>query len=256
MADKGWTHEQLLVAFGLYCQLPFGKLHAKNPLIIKFSQHLGRTPSALAMKLVNIASLDPAITSTGRKGLAGASQADRQMWAAMQSDWDGFAMQSAAAIAALNAGGEGFEEPTESGEISANYAASNKTVITQARVGQGFFRRAVLSAYDDKCCITGWGNARMLVASHIVPWRVDAANRLNPRNGLSLSVLHDKAFDLGWLTVTEELTVKISKTFHTQDNAFFSHAFAQYDGCPITLPKKFAPNQEFLAYHREHVFRE
>ena len=66
---KGWARQQLLVAFSLYCQMPFGKLHSRNPEIIKFAEHIGRTPSALAMKLTNIASLGPATTSTERKGL-------------------------------------------------------------------------------------------------------------------------------------------------------------------------------------------
>ena len=63
-----WTREQLLVAFALYCRLPFGRLHYRNPEIIRFAEAIGRTPSALAMKLTNIASLDPEITSTGRRG--------------------------------------------------------------------------------------------------------------------------------------------------------------------------------------------
>ena len=64
-----WSRDQLLIAFNLYCQMPFGKMHSRNPEIIKCAEIIGRTPSALAMKLVNIASLDPAITSTGRSGL-------------------------------------------------------------------------------------------------------------------------------------------------------------------------------------------
>jgi len=36
----------------------------------------------------------------------------------------------------------------------------------------------------------------LLVASHIVPWRSDPGNRLNPKNGLCLSAIHDRAFDL------------------------------------------------------------
>ena len=256
MVKNGWTHEQLLVAFWLYCQIPFGKLHAKNPLIIKFAEHIGRTASALAMKLVNIASLDPVITSTGRKGLVGASQADRDMWAAMQSDWDDFAAKSAAAVAALSPEDSALAELPENDDETENYFATSKEVMIQARIGQGFFRRSVLSAYDYKCCITGWESPQMLVASHIVPWRTDAANRLNPCNGLSLSVLHDKAFDLGWLTITEQLTIKISKAFNAQGNEFFKNSFTQYDGKLITLPKKFVPNQAFLAYHREHIFQE
>ena len=66
MADKSnnWTREQLLVAFNLYCQLPFGKLHSRNPDIIRLAEMIGRNPGALAMKLVNIASLDPVILET------------------------------------------------------------------------------------------------------------------------------------------------------------------------------------------------
>lgn len=93
-ARTGWTHQQLLVAFNLYCQIPFGKMHSRNPEIIKYAELIGRTPSALAMKLTNIASLDPAITSTGRKGLQGASAADKIMWEEMQDDWEQFAIKS------------------------------------------------------------------------------------------------------------------------------------------------------------------
>lgn len=60
--SKLWTREQLLVVLNLYCQLPFGKLHKGNRMIIEVAKLLGRTPDALAMKLTNIASLDPKIT--------------------------------------------------------------------------------------------------------------------------------------------------------------------------------------------------
>ncbi|WP_246585402.1 hypothetical protein [Thiorhodospira sibirica] len=91
-SNKGWTRQELLVAFGIYCQMPFGKLHSKNPEIIKHAEQIWKTPSALAMKLTNISSLDPAITSTGRKGLSGASFADKKMLKEMQNDWEIFAL--------------------------------------------------------------------------------------------------------------------------------------------------------------------
>ena len=58
-----WTREQLLVAFTLYSQIPFGRLHANNPDIIHYAGLIGRTPSALAMKLVNLASNAAALVS-------------------------------------------------------------------------------------------------------------------------------------------------------------------------------------------------
>ena len=60
MATNRWTKEQLKLAFHLYCQLPFGKLDMRTPEVIKLASLIGRTPGAVAMKLSNFASLDPA----------------------------------------------------------------------------------------------------------------------------------------------------------------------------------------------------
>lgn len=93
MAKENWTRPQLLLAFKLYCQIPYGKLHKSNPEIIEFGELIGRTPSALAMKLGNIASLDPEIILTGRKGLTGASISDKTMWEEIQNNWGLFAIE-------------------------------------------------------------------------------------------------------------------------------------------------------------------
>ena len=209
----GWTRQQLLVAFNIYCQMPFGKLYSRNPEIIKYADMIGRTPSALAMKLTNIASLDPAITSTGRVGLKAASAADRAMWKEMQNDWENFVIESYQAMRSVTAETEqeiALDDKPFSDE-PVDYTGSDKSIQTKARVGQGFFRKAILSAYNYRCCITGLAVPRLLVASHIIPWREDAANRLNPRNGLSLSMLHDKAFDIGIITINEDMTVRVSQ---------------------------------------------
>ncbi len=244
---KNWTRQQLLVAFSLYCQMPFGKMHSRNPDIIKYAEYIGRTPSALAMKLTNIASLDPAITSTGRKGLKGASEADRNMWKEMRGNWDAFVLDSEKILTAI--GGSRDQE----NEQDVDYSGENKPIRTTARVGQSFFRNAVLSAYNGKCCITGLSDKRLLVASHIIPWREDESNRLNPRNGLLLSMLHDKAFDLGIITINADMTIQVSKKDVVRDN-YFKRSIEFYDGERITLPQKFQPHTDFLTYHRENIF--
>lgn len=255
-ASVGWTRQQLLVAYSLYCQIPFGKMHSRNPDIIQVAERIGRTSSALAMKLTNIASLDPAITSTGRKGLEGASAADRAMWEEMQTDWERFAVEMRQAVDSLEVGSsfgaavDGVEQPRE----REDYTGSNRTVQVTTRIGQEFFRRAVLSAYDYRCCITGLAVPRLLVASHIVPWRADEKNRLNPRNGLCLSVLHDKAFDTGIITIAEDMTVQVSRKLAANTDSFFDTALLAYDGKSIALPEKFRPQSEFLAYHRREIF--
>ena len=256
-ARTGWTHQQLLVAFNLYCQMPFGKMHSRNPEIIKYAELIGRTPSALAMKLTNIASLDPAITSTGRKGLQGASAADKIMWEEMQADWENFAIKSQQAASAFGATAKFKATICDTPMLDEiiDYTGSNKTAQTTIRVGQDFFRRSVLSAYNFRCCITGLAVPKLLVASHIVPWRIDAANRLNPKNGLCLSMLHDKAFDTGIITIAEDMTISVSPEYAANADHFFNSALLAYNGKLIALPEKFQLHREFLDYHRQYVFK-
>ena len=255
MTTKGWTRQQLLIAFGLYCQMPFGKMHSRNPEIVKYAELINRTPSALAMKLTNIASLDPAIISTGRKGLSGASSADKKMWEEMQKNWETFALESDSAMIKITKSEDRNDtsEPDEKDED--DHTGFDKEIKTKVRIGQSFFRRSVLSAYNYKCCITGLSLPKLLVASHIIPWRSDPSNRLNPRNGLSLSVLHDKAFDLGIITINNDMTIRVSNVRDSKSDQFYQSAIKSYDKKPIASPEKFAPLHEFLAYHRDNIFQ-
>jgi predicted restriction endonuclease len=247
---KGWTREQLLVAFRLYCQIPFGKLHSRNPEIIRYSNFIGRTPSALAMKLSNIASLDPAITSTGRKGLAGASLADKKMWDEMQNNWESFVVESENIMAEVSQNEGEFLQT----EKVVDYTGQSKLVQTRVRIGQQFFRKTVLSAYDGRCCITGLSHPQLLVASHIIPWKDDESIRLNPRNGLALSMLHDKAFDLGMITIDANMRVVVSQKYSVSHDPFFNATIQRFAGKEITLPEKFEPDGRFLEYHRTNIF--
>ncbi len=60
-------------------------------------------------------------------------------------------------------------------------AGLEREAIVRLRVNQSFFHRRLLSAYNNRCRITGLGVPALLTASHIVPWASDSANRLNPR---------------------------------------------------------------------------
>lgn len=112
-----------------------------------------------------------------------------------------------------------------------------------------------MSAYRGRCCITGLATPELLTASHIVPWRTDQANRVNPRNGLLLSALRDRAFDGGLITIADDMTVRVGSGLANETDRFFAEAIGAYDGRPIELAEKFQPEQEFLDYHREEVFR-
>lgn len=74
---------------------PFGNLHQRIPEIQQLAQWQGRTPSSMAMKLVNFASLDPQIIASGRARPSGASKQNRSLWEELQSNWDAVAESAA-----------------------------------------------------------------------------------------------------------------------------------------------------------------
>ena len=252
-----WQRKELLAAFNLYCQIPFGKMHRSNPDIVALAKLLGRTASAVAMKLVNFASLDPAITSTGRVGLNNASAADRAVWEEFHGDWEQLALESAEITMRLENNHEASTTKSVPASLSNNstYEGTTRNVVTAARVKQAFFRKSVLSSYQNRCCMSSLIEPELLIASHIVPWSVDKSNRLNPRNGLCLSTLHDRAYDLGLLTVTPEYRIKVSKRLKAQSRiAMIKAGIVDLDGRKIQLPDKFWPDPEFLDWHLKNRF--
>ena len=203
---KKWDRHELIVAFNLYCQLPFGKIHSRNPVIIQVSKQLNRTPSSLAMKMLNFASLDPMIINSGRHGLGNASNSDRAIWKEFHEDWERLALEGQMLLKSTN-----IMSPKALAEIEpADFTGETKKSSVEVRLKQSFFRQAVMSSYQGRCCMTGLTDQRLLIASHIIPWSKDKANRLNPSNGLCLSALHDKAFDYGLITVLPDWRIRVS----------------------------------------------
>lgn len=253
-----WTRDQTLVALNLYCQLPFGKFHQNNPVIIEIAAKIERSPSSLAMKLSNFASLDPSFLATGRVGLKGASSLDRQVWEEFEENPEIVAEESQKLVDGLVSGESGLEEVASNFDVngvSPDYSGRNTEVTVKARRRQGFFRRAVLSSYEGACCMTGVSDKRLLVASHIVPWSKSAASRLNPANGLCLSSLHDRAYDQGLITVAPDFSIKVSEAIKQQSgNKLIQDCLIGLEGKKISLPKKFIPNTEFLDYHEREIF--
>lgn len=257
MSSSRWTKEQLQLAFHLYCQLPFGKIHSRNPEIIELAALIGRTPSAVAMKLVNLASLDPAITETGRSGLGNASALDREVWDEFHADWEKLALECEQLRRSFGASipSELLQVPDLTDIIATeDYSAETRRVVAEQRIKQHFFRRAVLSSYRGRCCMSGLSEPRLLIASHIVPWSKDKKNRLNPSNGLCLSAIHDRAFDKGLLTLTDDFRIVLAEELRRRDEIFVRQVLLPLDGCRIEIPERFVPDAQFLARHRAEVF--
>ena len=254
-AGTNWTRPQTLAALNIYFQLPFGKLHRGTVEIKQLAQWIGRTPSAVAMKLGNLAGLDPLIAARGLTGLTGPSEIDKAIWAELQDNWDAVALEAAAEykrLALVHGTNPDAELLAEMQAIEPTPLEEGKTraALVQVRVNQARFRQSVLASYHATCCVSGLRHEKLVIASHIVPWSEDTHNRLNPQNGLCLSALHDRAFDQGLMTVLPDYTVRVSPALLEQTgDAFMADALSRYDGTRIALPERFAPAPGFLHWH-------
>lgn len=205
--NPNWTREQALACFNLYCRIPFGKLHSRNPEIIAFAKSIGRTPSAVAMKLVNFASFDPVHQRRNVKGLPNASSLDRAIWEEFEAAPNRIAEQSEEAFDQLSPPSKG---PVEQ-EPNLPQGSTEALLSRPMRLVQSFFRRSVMTSYGYKCSFCGLEIRSLLNASHIIPWKASVERRADPRNGFCLCVLHDRAFDRGLVSVGADSRLLISK---------------------------------------------
>lgn len=248
---REWRRDELLVCFNLYCRTPFGKLHRNNSDIVQLAESLDRTPSAVAMKLVNFASFDPAHRSRSVRGLANASRLDRAIWDEFNAEPNVLAQKSEEAFERLLSPGEG----PNSLEPSIPIGPTELLVTRPMRLVQNFFRRSVSVAYRYSCAFCRLDVLPVLVASHII-WAAETRLRADPRNGVCLCALHDRAFDQGLMCVDEELKLKISARVRSQKHSdAFQVGFEDLAGKPMFLPERFSPYAESLLYHRSRIFR-
>jgi putative restriction endonuclease len=250
MERRNWTRQELIVAFNLYCKTPFGRIHNRNPEIIALAAALGRTPSALSWKLANFARFDPALKKRNIAGAGHGAKLERDVWDEFSQDWERLSFESERLRSQL------LNESAELDQDVVFPDGKTRDVLVKLRVNQGFFRSAVLAAYGSKCCITGIAVTDLLCASHIVPWSVDHKNRTNPRNGLCLNALHDRAFDRGLLTIGPDYKVRLSRLIRCSDDRGIEALLRPYDGTRISLPERFQPDLAFLQYHADNVYRD
>lgn len=242
-----WTREETIIAFNVYCKIPFSKCNKHHPLIIEYAQILGRTPSALNMKVGNIGRFDPDLQRHGITGLAHGAKLEKEIWNEFYGNPELLAYESERLLAQY----EGRSIETMVGIETADLPlGEEREVAVRQRVNQSFFRTAVLTAYDNKCCISGVGNQPLLEACHIVDWSDDVANRTNPKNGLCMNVLFHKAYDKQLLAITPDMTIVVSEEMYqgAQETAFYEY-LKGIDGRTITMPERFLPQRELLEVH-------
>jgi len=128
-----------------------------------------------------------------------------------------------------------------------------KPLLVAPRLGQGAFRVLVTDAYERRCSVTGEKVLPVLEAAHIHTYRAGGEHRVD--NGLLLRRDLHTLFDRGYITVTPELSLEVSRRIREEfENGRDYYAL---QGRPIRMPasSKYQPARENLVWHNEHVFR-
>lgn len=245
--SKLWTRDGSLIALQVYCALPFGQLHQSNPAIVRVAHALNRTPSAVAMKACNLASLDDSIP---QKGLNSVSALDRSVWAEFQSDSSAIAAEAAALYEKIVNNDESITGAQSIGEFAMPKGATEMVREVRVRQIQSFFRTAVLTSYESRCAVSGLQLPEALNASHIIPWSENDKRRADPTNGIALNALYDRLFDRGLIGFDKDYKVLVADKLRTHfDDSLQAKQLLDIEGREMILPRRFLPDRAALQSH-------
>jgi hypothetical protein len=131
-----------------------------------------------------------------------------------------------------------------------NYEVPDATMTVKTRgSAQKAFADKVKNNYGWRCSLTGIRAPEFLIASHIVPWSVDQTIRLDPANGICLSVFIDRAFEKGFLIVQDDMTVTVNFG-KIADDIELKKQLEGYDGMKLNPPKANPPKVDYLKCRR------
>lgn len=243
-----WTREQLILAFELYCRIPFQRTKATDSRVKELAALLHRTPASVARKLGNFGAFDPQLAARDISGLSHGSKLDKAIWDEFHADWNGLIVR------AHDLRREREPHKRGDGPLVAPTGPSERIVTVKQRLHQAFFRDAVISSYNNRCCVTGLPLVECLVAGHIIPWSMDEHRRADPTNGVCMSATFDRLFDSGLLTIEDDLTLCVSGRVRKLKDQAAADLVSTRHGQRIIPPARFYPDPVCLRWHREHVF--
>jgi len=121
---------------------------------------------------------------------------------------------------------------------------TTKEQLVLARIGQGVFRKSVLSRWNYRCAVTG--SSLVVRASHIKPWRAcDDSERLDPNNGLPLVATLDALFDSQLITFKPSGVIQMSERIPTFERKCL--------GITADMKLRREPTLEMRAYLESHL---
>jgi len=144
-----------------------------------------------------------------------------------------------------------IENPLSETDLN-DYSIENRKIEINSRQKQSVFRKKVLHNFQDRCCISLIPEVNMLRASHIVPWSHRIDSRLDPSNGLCLSVTYDHLFDQGFIGFSNSLQVIITPEYKGFSKPL-QKILEEIKDRQAEIPKTHKINQDYLIYHREHI---
>lgn len=137
-----------------------------------------------------------------------------------------------------------------------NDEQERRRILTSRTARDAAFRTAVVQAYDRRCAFTGLqfingGGRAEVEAAHIKPVSANGPDSVN--NGLALSGTMHWMFDRGLVTLDDNLSIQVSR--HVNDVESLDRILRPERQICLPIDKGFWPRLDFLAWHREHVFK-
>lgn len=128
---------------------------------------------------------------------------------------------------------------------------TERTREVRQRVGQDVFREALMDLWQGRCAVTGLSlPPALLRASHAKPWAISSdAERLDPFNGLLLSIHLDAMFDTGLIAFDDDGRMMLSPLLDTVSRLHFRIS----DG--LQLQAMSPGHMPYLSWHRQFVYR-
>lgn len=120
--------------------------------------------------------------------------------------------------------------------------------LVKVRITQNKFRKSLFELYP-YCAISGFNQAKFLIASHIKPWALsDESERIDPYNGFLLTPNFDRLFDTGYISFRSNGEIILSKYLKSEAQSFFNIP----DHIKIPLSHAHKP---YLEFYTEEVFQ-
>ncbi|PTH94990.1 hypothetical protein BU114_13805 [Staphylococcus shinii] len=117
--------------------------------------------------------------------------------------------------------------------------------VGNVRVGQAKWRKQLLENYKNKCALCDIVDTDLLVASHIKPWSKAKKNeKIDLSNGIILCVLHDRLFDKGKISISDNYEILFTKSLDFTKNGIETNL-------KLNIPLENIPKIEYIKEHRK-----